>query len=139
MFDDTSGPISSTEGGSGSSAGAILTVATPPSVALSSAPQMALGATTTLTISMYFALLFLVFLWHDVYKAVWFEGHFGVGVGSLVILANTTFLSLYTFSCHSFRHLVGGSVNSYSEAPLGMLRHKIWSTVSENWQRYSWR
>jgi hypothetical protein len=90
---------------------------------------------------MYFALLFLVFLWHDVYKALWFEGHFGVGVGSLVILANTTFLSLYTFSCHSFRHMVGGSVNSYSEAPLGMLRHKIWSTVTKlniNHMAFAW-
>ena len=33
-------------------------------------------------------------------------------------------------SCHSFRHLVGGNVNSYSEAPFGMLRHKLWNIVS---------
>jgi hypothetical protein len=81
--------------------------------------------------ALYFALLFLVFLWHDFYDALWFDGKFGVHVGSLVLLANVSFLSLYTFSCHSFRHLVGGSVNSYSEEPLGMLRHKVWSVVSK--------
>jgi len=80
--------------------------------------------------ALYFALLFLVFLWHDFYKSLWFDGRFGVGGGSLMILLNCTFLSLYTFSCHSFRHLVGGGVNSYSEAPFGALRHRLWSWVS---------
>jgi hypothetical protein len=91
--------------------------------------------------ALYFALLFLVFLWHDFYKSLWFDGKFGLGVGSLVILANVSFLSLYTFSCHSFRHLVGGSIDSYSEAPLGMLRHKIWNTVSKlniNHMAFAW-
>jgi hypothetical protein len=91
--------------------------------------------------ALYFALLFLVFLWHDFFKSLWFDGHFGLGVGSLFILANVSFLSLYTFSCHSFRHLVGGSVNSYSEAPLGMLRHKIWTQVSKlnlNHMAFAW-
>jgi len=63
------------------------------------------------------------------------------GVGSLVILANCTFLTLYTISCHSFRHLVGGSVNSYSEAPLGMFRHKVWNAVSKlngNHMGFAW-
>jgi hypothetical protein len=40
-------------------------------------------------------------------------------------------LSAYTFSCHSFRHLVGGSINSYSTAPLGKLRHAIWKRVTK--------
>jgi len=81
--------------------------------------------------ALYFALLFLVFLWHDFIKSLSFEGHAHLGVGSLVILANCTFLSLYTLSCHSFRHLIGGNVNSYSEAPLGMFRHKVWNAVSK--------
>jgi hypothetical protein len=91
--------------------------------------------------TLYFALLFLVFLWHDFYKSLWFDGKLGLGVGSLVILANVTFLTLYTTSCHSFRHLVGGSVNSYSEAPLGMLRHRIWNRVSKlnvNHMTFAW-
>ena len=79
----------------------------------------------------YFALMFLVFLWHDFIKSLSFEGHVHFGLGCLVIFANCTFLSLYTMSCHSFRHLIGGNVNSYSEAPFGMLRHKIWNLVSK--------
>jgi len=91
--------------------------------------------------ALYFALLFLVFLWHDFIKALDFDGKFGVGVGSILIFLNCTFLSLYTFSCHSFRHLIGGNVNSYSEAPLGMLRHKIWARVSKlniNHMAFAW-
>jgi hypothetical protein len=91
--------------------------------------------------ALYFALLFLIFLWHDFIKSLVWNGGFGVGVGSLFILANVTFLSLYTFSCHSFRHLMGGSVDSYSEAPLGMLRHKLWKLVSKlnlNHMAYAW-
>jgi hypothetical protein len=81
--------------------------------------------------AMYAALLFLVFLWHDFIKSLSLDGKAHFGLGSVVIFLNCTFLSLYTFSCHSFRHLVGGSVNSYSEAPFGMLRHKLWNMVSK--------
>src|SRR6202034_869392 len=34
---------------------------------------------------LYFALLFLIFLAHDFWKALWFDGKFGIGVGSLVL------------------------------------------------------
>src|SRR5262249_26020031 len=91
--------------------------------------------------AMYFALLFLVFLWHDFIKSLDWEGKFGMGLGSIVLLANCTFLSLYTFSCHSFRHFVGGSIDSYSETPLGMLRHRIWAVVSKlniNHMAFAW-
>lgn len=93
--------------------------------------------------ALYFALLFLVFLWHDFYEALWFDGgkKLGLGVGSLVLFANCTFLSLYTFSCHSFRHLVGGSINSYSEAPFGKFRHALWEKVSKlniNHMAFAW-
>lgn len=56
----------------------------------------------------------LIFLWHDVYNAFWFDGKFGMGVGTLVLLVNTFFLTLYSFSCHSLRHLVGGKLNVFS-------------------------
>ena len=90
---------------------------------------------------LYVALIFLIILWYDAIHAFWFNGRFGIGVGTLVLLANIVLLSLYTFSCHSFRHLVGGSVNSYSEAPLGMLRHKLWNWVSKlniNHMAFAW-
>ena len=111
---------------------------TPPACAVGAARPGAYNGERKLLIfqnlhryAMYFALMFLVFLWHDFIKSLSFEGHAHFGLGSLVILANCTFLTLYTTSCHSFRHLIGGGVNSYSEAPLGMLRHKVWAVVSK--------
>src|SRR5215475_14622056 len=44
---------------------------------------------------LYLAILFLVFLWKDVVLAFNFEGHFGIGVGTLVLLVNVTLLSIY--------------------------------------------
>ncbi len=97
--------------------------------------------------ALYVALIFLVILWHDVYDALWFPAAhgggetFGVGVGTLVLALNTTLLTGYTFSCHSLRHLVGGSVDSYSTAPLGQLRHLLWRGVSRlnrNHMAFAW-
>jgi hypothetical protein len=91
--------------------------------------------------AMYLAVLFLVFLWHDFITSLSFDGHFGLGLGSLVLLTNCLLLSGYTFGCHSFRHLIGGSVDSFSEAPLGKLRHSLWNLVTklnENHMAFAW-
>lgn len=79
---------------------------------------------------LYLAMLVLVFLWKDVVDAFRFEDGFGIGVGTLVLLANTVLLTLYTVSCHSWRHLVGGSVDCYSCAALGSARLHAWKRVS---------
>src|SRR5450755_2361044 len=54
---------------------------------------------------LYLALVFLILLAHDVWKAFWFDGRFGIGVGTVVLLTNVVMLSCYTFGCHSLRHL----------------------------------
>src|SRR5215213_3149924 len=46
---------------------------------------------------LYFALLFLVFLAHDAWKAMWFTDaagtkHFGIGIGTLLLTANVVLL-----------------------------------------------
>jgi hypothetical protein len=70
----------------------------------------------------------LVFLWWDVVKAFRFPGDgFGMGVGTLVLLLNAAFLSLYSFSCHSCRHIVGGHVDVFSKAPR---RYRLWQLVT---------
>jgi hypothetical protein len=83
---------------------------------------------------LYAALVFLVILWWDVIKAFTFhtaQGYrFGIGGGSLAILASTTFLTLYTFSCHSLRHIIGGKLDCFSCAVAGGPRQKGWSFVS---------
>jgi hypothetical protein len=81
---------------------------------------------------MYLALLFLIVLAYDVYHALWFRDasgavHFGIGVGTLVLLVNVCLLGGYTFGCHSLRHLVGGYVDQLTQAPI---RHSAYNCVS---------
>lgn len=77
----------------------------------------------------YLAVLVLAFLWHDVYKGFFFDGGFGVGVGSLVLLVNSTFLSCYTLGCHSLRHLIGGKLDSFHGGSCAV-RHRCWEGVT---------
>lgn len=78
---------------------------------------------------LYLAILVLAVLWYDTARGFDFDGHFGVGVGSLLLLINVVLLSLYTFSCHSFRHIVGG-VACFSCRAAGIARHAGWRGVS---------
>ncbi|MDO8526331.1 MAG: succinate dehydrogenase [Deltaproteobacteria bacterium] len=90
---------------------------------------------------LYVAIFVIVVLWWDVFKAFWFDGKFGIGVGTLVMFFNTTFLSLYTFSCHSFRHLVGGKRDCFSCGKGAKTEYKVWSVVSmlnENHMLWAW-
>jgi hypothetical protein len=94
----------------------------------------------------YVALLFLAFLWHDAIKAFFFVGRlrteeFGIGLGSLIMLANVILLSLYTFSCHSLRHLAGGKLDCFSCTAFGPPRHTAWTWLSflnERHMRFAW-
>ena len=79
---------------------------------------------------LYAALIILIFLWWDVLRAFTFAGCFGLGIGSLAILASTATLTLYTFSCHSLRHIVGGSLDCFSCAVAGGPRRRTWALVS---------
>jgi hypothetical protein len=79
---------------------------------------------------LYIALIFLIILWYDAFHAFWFDGGFGIGVGSLVLLANIILLSLYTLSCHSLRHIIGGKVDCFSCTAFGAQRHTAWRGVS---------
>jgi hypothetical protein len=63
-------------------------------------------------------------------------GH--MGLGTLVLLANATLLWLYSLSCHSCRHIVGGRLNNFSRHPL---RYKAWTLVSRlnaRHARFAW-
>ncbi|MGC2109697.1 MAG: succinate dehydrogenase [Candidatus Korobacteraceae bacterium] len=79
---------------------------------------------------LYLAVLFLFFLWHDVIHAFSFDGQFGIGVGTLVLLANVILLTMYTFSCHSLRHLVGGKLDCFSCVTFGRPRYQEWRWTS---------
>jgi hypothetical protein len=79
---------------------------------------------------LYVAVLFLVFLGIDAVRSFRFDDGFGVGVGSLVLTANVALLALYTFSCHSLRHLAGGQVDCFSCSASSRARHRLWRAVS---------
>jgi hypothetical protein len=87
---------------------------------------------------LYLALVFLVILGRDVWNAFWFNGHFGVGVGTLVLLTNLVLLSCYTFGCHSFRHLVGGFRDRLSGAPVRKLAYDCVSCLNGRHMLFAW-
>ncbi len=90
---------------------------------------------------LYLAIVFLAFLWYDAIVAFSWDGAFGIGVGSLVMLANIILLSLYTLSCHSVRHLVGGKLDCFSCTAATRTRHTGWrgaSFLNERHMLFAW-
>jgi hypothetical protein len=96
----------------------------------------------------YIAALFIVILSYDAWLAMWFtdamgKEHFGIGVGTIVMTLNAVFLGLYTFGCHSLRHLIGGFLDTKSKAPtcgkayncVSCLnrKHMMWAWISLFW------
>ncbi|MBA2434136.1 MAG: hypothetical protein M3480_10640 [Verrucomicrobiota bacterium] len=102
---------------------------------------------------LYLALLFILVLAHDVWKALWFtdpatgQTSFGLGVGTLVLAMNVVLLGGYTFGCHSLRHLVGGFLDQFSKSPTAYRayacvgcfnnRHGLWAWMSLFWVAFS--
>src|SRR5882724_7979421 len=56
------------------------------------------------------------------------NGSFGIGLGSIIILANVVLLWAYTLSCHSCRHITGGRLKNFSKHPV---RYWIWTQISK--------
>jgi hypothetical protein len=85
---------------------------------------------------LYIALVFIVILSYDaILSFLWPTADggrtFGVSLGSLVLTAGVVLLALYTFSCHSLRHLVGGNVDCFSCVRGGQARYKMWRGVTQ--------
>jgi hypothetical protein len=80
---------------------------------------------------LYLAIIVVGFLWWDAIKSFYFEGHFTMGLGSLILLANSLFLSMYTFGCHAFRHLVGGRLDCFSCSSGAQTQFKLWHLVTK--------
>jgi len=95
---------------------------------------------------LYLAIIFIGMLTYDAWRGLWFDGpagkgtQFGIGLGSLVLILNPILLGLYTFGCHSLRHLVGGRKDSLAGSPIrkscydcvsGLNRkHMMWAWIS---------
>jgi hypothetical protein len=88
--------------------------------------------------SLYLALIFIVLLAHDVWKALWFDGQFGIGVGTIILAVNTVLLSCYTLGCHSFRHLVGGLLDQMSKAPVRKKTYDCVTCLNTRHMLFAW-
>jgi len=80
--------------------------------------------------AMYVALIFVPILWWGALRSFYHDGEVGVGLGSIVLVVNAFLLMMYTFSCHSLRHLVGGGVDCFSCSAVNRTRKRIWDRVS---------
>jgi len=87
---------------------------------------------------LYVALLFLFLLGRDVWNAFWFDGRFGIGIGTLVLLTNLVLLTCYTLGCHSFRHLVGGFRDRLSGAPVRKRAYECVSCLNRRHMIFAW-
>ncbi|MGR6963339.1 hypothetical protein ACU610_02610 [Geodermatophilus sp. URMC 61] len=89
---------------------------------------------------LYTALVINVILFYDAVLAFRDEtgawGH--MGLGTVILLVNAVLLFLYSLSCHSCRHIVGGRLNSFSRHPV---RYRFWTVVSRlnaRHMQYAW-
>lgn len=93
---------------------------------------------------LYLALIFLVILAADVYKAMWFRDpatgrqEFGIGVGTLILAVNVVGLGGYTLGCHSMRHLVGGYLDRLSLSPVRQQAYDCSSCLNRRHMRWAW-
>jgi hypothetical protein len=92
---------------------------------------------------LYIAVLFLFFLSHDVWKALWFPDGaggttFGIGVGTIVLAVNTTLLACYTLGCHSMRHIVGGFLDQLSRHPARKVAYDCSSCLNRWHMKWAW-
>jgi hypothetical protein len=116
---------------------------TPPACAVGARPQKNYRGETLLFLfqnlhryALYIAIVYIAVLSYDAWLAFWRDGRFGIGVGTIVLLLNPILLGLYTFGCHSFRHLIGGQLNCFTCDGAARTRHGAWTRVSWLNQRH---
>ena len=79
----------------------------------------------------YVAVFFIACLWYDAIIAFKFPDGIHMGVGTLIMLVNVILLTIYTFSCHSLRHLIGGRLDCFSCAATGGPSYAGWKGVTK--------
>jgi hypothetical protein len=87
---------------------------------------------------LYFALIFLIFLWRDAWLGFHFDDGFGVAIGSLVLLFNVVMLTFYTCSCHSLRYLVGGRKKCLSNHPVQSACYGCVTSLNKRHMYFAW-
>jgi hypothetical protein len=89
-------------------------------------------------------LLVILFLAHDVWKAMWFADPatgrqtFGIGLGTIILAVNVVLLSGYTLGCHSLRHLIGGRIDLLSKFPTRRRAYDCVSCLNRGHMGWAW-
>jgi hypothetical protein len=93
---------------------------------------------------LYLAIIFIFLLTWDAWNAFWFDGpngrgtQFGLGVGTLIMIANPILLGLYTFGCHSLRHLVGGRKDTMTAGSMQKSCYDCVSHLNKSHMKWAW-
>ncbi len=80
---------------------------------------------------MYIALAILPFFYYDLYLALTFGGGFILRLGSLLMMLDVAALTLYVFSCHSVRSLIGGRSDCFSCMKAAQQRRRAYDLQSK--------
>jgi len=87
----------------------------------------------------YLGLVYNVILTYDALHTFWArDDGFGMGLGTLILLTNATLLWLYSLSCHSCRHVMGGRLVHFSRHPV---RYRLWtwaSALNARHMKFAW-
>ena len=88
----------------------------------------------------YAAVAFAMLLTYDSVLAFRDEHHeWGhMGLGTVILVVNAALIWLYTLSCHSCRHIVGGRLRHFSKHPV---RYRFWTLASKlngDHAKYAW-
>jgi hypothetical protein len=87
---------------------------------------------------LYFAVPIAAVLTLDAIEAFHFPDGWGMGLGSLIFVANATLIWLYTLSCHACRHLCGGGLKTFSKAPIRFRAWKFLSRLNSRHMLFAW-
>jgi hypothetical protein len=77
----------------------------------------------------YLAIILLIFHWKETVSSFFYKGKFGVGIGNMLILLDSIFLTVYVFSCHALRHLLGGGNKRFC-GWFAKLKYYLWKNIS---------
>lgn len=77
--------------------------------------------------TLYIAIALLPVLYFEAAQAFFWDGSFGIGIGSVLLVVNSVLLTCYTLGCHAWRHLIGGKLNCFSCDGVSEARHGAWS------------
>ena len=78
----------------------------------------------------YLAALLLFIHWKETIASFFYKDAFGVGLGNVILMLDSIFLTVYVFSCHALRNIIGGKLNQFSCSPCARARHSAWNVVS---------